>query len=275
MTKFVAIYGCGPAGLMAAHAATMSGWNFQVFSRKQKSKLFGAQYLHKALPGLDCGMPVSVRYELRGTPEQYRSKVYGDGWDGTVSPEDYVESHLAWDIRYVYDQLWNLYNDKIVNIEIGKYGPESKLWYNAAVLGSYDLAINTMPRKIWAEPGDVFESEKVWAVGDADTERVHLYRPDKFTVVCDGTSDVDWYRCSNIFGFCTMEWPYVDSHSSYMKNATPMPPARGASIVEKPLRHNSTATDGWLHHLGRYGKWEKGVLSTDAFFDAIDLYALA
>ena len=41
MTKSVAVLGCGPAGLLVAHAAKLSGWNFTIYSRKQRVVLSG------------------------------------------------------------------------------------------------------------------------------------------------------------------------------------------------------------------------------------------
>ena len=256
--KSVAILGCGPAGLMVAHAANMMDWDFTIYSKKQKSKLYGAQYLHKPIPYLDCGAPMTVAYKMVGNARAYRFKVYGPDWDGTVSPEDFTESHFAWDIRKAYDDLWNVYSGQIDNCMLSKDSIQVINWMK------HDLVISTVPRKIWAEPDDVFESRKVYALGDTEDARVRLYRPDPFTVVCDGTSKVDWYRVSNIFGYCTMEWPYKDCWHP--------PPAMGASVVEKPLRHNSKAAADFIH-LGRFGKWDKGVLSTDAFYDALKILA--
>jgi hypothetical protein len=266
--KSVAILGCGPAGLMVAHAATLSGWDFRIYSRKQKSALYGSQYLHAAIPGLDTGTPHTVRYRLEGTAEQYRHKVYGDTWDGTVSPEDFMEQHYAWDLRDAYDRMWDHYSQSIWDLDV-RHKPGSALLQTwQALPGGHDLVISTIPRKVWAQPGDVFESTKVFALGDTEMPRVEKpYRPEPFTVNCDGRPHVPWYRVSNIYGYCTIEWPWNNYDFGF--KPTPHP---GASVVEKPLSHNSTAASDFIH-LGRYGKWEKGVLTSDAFFDAMKVFA--
>jgi hypothetical protein len=64
-----------------------------------------------------------------------------------------------------------------------------------------------------------------------------------------------------------MEWPATGSWTQYL-----LTPARGASLVEKPLRHNSKAAADFIH-LGRYGAWQKGILTTDAFYDALKVLA--
>ena len=270
--RSVAILGCGPAGLMAAHAAVLSGWDFRIYSRKQKSALYGAQYLHKAIPGIDTHQPQIVKYQLNGTPEQYRNKVYGEGWDGTVSPEDLMTEHPAWDLRAAYDKLWRLYGDEVDDATIGPGGinPRTWLW-----MEEHDLVISTIPRKAFAEPGDEFLSTKVWALGDTEMPRVEKpYRPEPFTVMCDGRPHVPWYRVSNIYGYCTIEWPYMAYKFKELGHGmvTIKAPHPGASIVEKPLSHNSTAASDFVH-LGRYGKWEKGVLTSDAYYDAMKVFA--
>jgi hypothetical protein len=250
MTKRCAILGCGPSGLMVAHAAAMSGWDFRIYSKKRKSRLFGAQYLHEPIPGMTDGSAALVEYHLEGTPEEYRRKVYGDAWDGTVSPEDLAESHYAWDIRATYDKMYAAYEDEIVDCKI------TKEWQLPRPGGriNADIVISTVPRTIWAEPGDQFLSQKVWAIGDApELGQETPFRPADNTVLCDGTKDVGWYRASNIFGHCTIEWP-----------ERTRPSLEGVSLVEKPLTHNSTAASDFIH-LGRYGAWQKGVLTTDVF----------
>jgi hypothetical protein len=269
VTKNVAILGCGPAGLMVAHAAAMSGWNFRIYSQKRKSKLFGAQYLHENIPGLEHGGPMTVKYQLDGTPEQYRRKVYGEEWDGTVSPEDYIEEHYAWDLRAAYEHLWFVYGAEIIDVDLSGAWPVGlnkrafPVWTNQA-----DLVISTIPRTVWDNNPDNFKSTTVWAMGDGDYERVHLHRPPPFHVVCDGTKKHHWYRVSNIFGYCTMEWPQWWNQPF----ASVTPPAHGAVRVAKPLAYTGNAAQDFIH-LGRFAQWEKGVLTTDVFRESLKIFA--
>lgn len=268
MTKSVAVLGCGPSGLLAAHAAGLCGWDFRIFSKKQKSSLHGAQYLHAAIPGLDCGTPHMVEYKLNGSPEQYRHKVYGPDWDGTVSPEDYWEAHYAWDIRRVYDMLWHKYQNEITNWEFGGSTGNQRWITKALGLDRYDLVISTVPRTIWDSDNSHFERTTIWALGDTDMPRVDpAYRPAPFTVFCEADHRVSWYRVSNIFGYCTVEWPY-DPLKRLQSRLTLRPPHKGASAVTKPLRYTGNAAPDFVH-LGRYGAWQKGVLTSDCFFEAM------
>jgi len=261
VTKHVAILGCGPAGLMAAHAANMMGWSLDIYSKKVKSQLHGAQYLHKPIPKIDTGGPNLVSYKLRGTPEEYRSKVYGEDWDGTVSPEDLAENHPAWDLRQAYDWLWKEFEPWIKDclIQGGENAFRNWVHFKGA-----DLVISTVPRKLWAVKGDHFESTKIWALGDGDPD-VGLASQDNFTVICDGTPICDWYRSAKIFGHSTLEWPYRELWRK--------PPAPGAVIVEKPLRCSSVGAGDFIH-MGRYGAWEKGILTSDVYYQAMKVFAI-
>src|SRR5215472_7502892 len=104
----VAILGCGPAGLAAATAAVNLGRKVLIISNSSKpSRQYGCQYLHAPVPGYESVHHTVVGYHLNGTAEQYRAKVYGDKWEGRVSPEDFIGEHEAWDIRETYRHMWD------------------------------------------------------------------------------------------------------------------------------------------------------------------------
>ena len=85
------ILGSGPAGLFAAHAASMSGSEIMIMSKPRKSFMRGAQYLHRPIPGLSSEQnSFIISYEMVGDIEGYKRKVYGntDLRGKKVSPED-------------------------------------------------------------------------------------------------------------------------------------------------------------------------------------------
>lgn len=252
--KRVAILGAGPSGLLAAHAAQTNGCEFTIFSKKRYSQLFGSQYLHEPISGITT-LPERVSYVLNGDPEEYRRKVYGADWDGNVSPEDLEQDHWAWNIREAYADLYARYIDYIDDVEFHNISQTIL----ECGLNRFDVVLSTVPRTIWREPGDQFLGSKVWAIGDAPSQGQYVpFRPaEDFMVLCDGTSDVSWYRLSRVFGFTTIEWPYGTK-----------PPVEGIQEVIKPLSCKTKSAQDFVH-LGRYGKWEKGVLSTDAYNEAL------
>jgi hypothetical protein len=251
----VAILGCGPAGLIAAHAVNQMSRldiDITIFSRNRKSHMYGAQYLHIPIPDMSFAEPVKVSYTLTGTNDGYRRKVYGDlPFIGQVSTEALPESHMAWDIREAYDNLWNYYSSYIINSEITPEAPLSLRQMGA------DLIISTVPAPLLCDKGHVFRSQQIWAAGEAHDRDIRLpYSCPENTVLCNGNDEPAWYRLSNIFGVKTVEWS--------VHNVKNKPPVATAGPVDKPINTNC---DCWpeVVRAGRYGTWRKGVLSSDAY----------
>lgn len=257
----VCVLGCGPAGLMAAHGALLAGAeDVRIISRKRKSELFGTQYLHAPIPGMTDRPAVDVRYTLRGDVEEYRRKVYGEDWTGKSSPEDLDEEHEAWDIRQTYNALWDTYGDYIIHEEMNKRWVEE--FMRGAPRAGFDLVISSIPRPLTCLESHVFPSTTVWAIGDAPERGQFVPMRDGIennTVLCNGESEPSWYRLSKVFNYASVEWP-----------GRVKPPLDGVALVEKPLKTNCNChdDDDGIVFVGRYGRWEKGVLSHEAYQDA-------
>jgi hypothetical protein len=256
------ILGCGPAGLMAAQGlqdaceVRRQPLDLRIMSLKRPSELFGAQYLHVPIPGVTRSQPVTVQYRLTGTPDAYRRKVYGPLWDGAVSPEDLATPHQAWDIRETYANLWRLWEDRIQDVRLDGAGVGMLLGQYS---GEVDLFINSIPRQNLCVKQHTFGFTEIIAAGDAPARGIILkqfWTPEN-TVVCNGEENPSWYRRSRVFHHTTVEWP----------GSIARVPVTSASRVKKPL---FTDCDCWpeVKHVGRYGKWEKGVLSHTAYDDA-------
>lgn len=261
MIKKVAILGAGPAGLLAAHAANQRGYQPHIFSRPgyldglaARSELWGCQYLHRHIPGL--GLPPqgrTVKYLLQSEPDAYRRKVYGESWQGQVSPDEYGPEgeHQAWDLRRAYKVLWENWSPYVVPLKV-----------TPAVLRGLlrDRQINkifvTIPAPALCERQDShkFVTRSIYAIGTAPGS-TPPFTPQPFTVQCNGEDAPRWYRAANVYGYTTIEWP-----------DGPKPPINGIARVEKPL---STDCDCNRHRkvvrLGRHGLWRKGVLVHDAY----------
>lgn len=250
--RHVAVLGCGPAGLFAALAAKRLGYGVDIYSRKVKSDLYGAQYLHAPIPDLGNQREEPISYVLRGTVEGYAEKVYGEEMASLlVSPASLVGVHNGWNIRSAYDVAWNMFEADIVD------SPAIKGADVLDLLGrhSYRRVISSIPlQRLCTNPGHNFAQQGVWASGDApDQDRWAPFRVDPWHVICDGTDDVSWYRASNVFGHATVE--YATDHK---------PPVDNVSRVWKPIGHNCDCFPGLLK-VGRYGEWKKGVLAHEAY----------
>ena len=242
----VFVLGCGPSGLVAAHAASALGYEVTVLSRRRKSQLWGCQYLHRTIDGLPKVNGAEVSYTLEGTVEGYLDKVYGDDYDGTVSPQEMTEFHYAHDLRKTYDHLWRNWGDRVVDVPVFN-GQHAAGWIPD--LCTSGIVFSTIPRTaMCANTKHVFESVNVWAIGDSDSQRVPVRPPGDNQVICNGLRDVAWYRCSQVFGYATVEWP--DRRR---------PPFSGVALVEKPVATNCDCLPQ-VQYVGRYGAWQKGVL---------------
>lgn len=252
----VYVLGCGPAGLFASHAAIEAGHQVTILSKARKSHMYGAQYLHRPIPGLGGSEPVMLDYRLVGNAEDYATKVYGEVPIDFVSPDKLVGQHPAWNIRRAYEEAWVRYSDRILNATLSP----------ATVMGILDrnevgLIISTVPAPAlcYQPERHSFVCRDVWAIGDApdrDVSAPKVCPPN--TVICDGTRDVGWYRASNIFGFNTVEWPEDRK-----------PPIENVARISKPVRTNCDCyqDSGRVWRAGRFGTWQKGYLSHQAYFE--------
>lgn len=247
--------------MVAGWAALRAGYDVTYYSNTaEKSKLMGCQYLHAPIP-----LPPSykipqrrVEYKLNGTAEEYRAKVYGEGYHGVVSPEDFIGEHDAWDIRATYDALWDMITQR-KNVTLHRVKVTNNwLALNTGPLSEYAHVISTIPATALcqspvmhpSQEGHLFTSQTIKAVGSKlpiDFEDI---------ISCDGTPNVPWYRMAFVFGYRTVEWP---------RGAQPVP--TDAVAVRKPL-----STDCDCHpeiiRLGRYGAWQKGVLVHEVYNQA-------
>lgn len=276
----VAILGCGPTGLLAAHACWMSGVDFDIFSKKRKSFLFGSQYLHTPIPRIvEEYEGEDIEYVNIGTPEEYRRKAHGDRWDGVIEDGAFETSHRGWDIRQAYERLWRRYANKITQYEIKPPVPTHEGYellfsredlpplnpnYSRTVedlrLFEYDLVISSVPRKIWAITGEEFTFSMAWVAGDAPEHGkfVPFDLPRDNQILLDGTDEVEYTRLSKVFGYTSVEWPYKALCKPY----------EGASQLIRPLAYVPGPYENMANqflHVGRYGQWEKGVVASDAF----------
>lgn len=246
---------------MAAHAAAMLDHDVVIASKKRKSEMFGAQYLHAPIPVMTKGDPVEVDYILEGTPDQYREKVYGKTSRVEVSPESLSANHLAWDIRQTYDSLWRTYGSFVQNIDLSPRGEVDDMLKHL----NADRVISSIPAPFLCKNDNhSFYSEEVWSIGDAPERGVFCpVQVKDNTIICDGTGDVAWYRASNVFGYHTAEWPHRRK-----------PPVESVALVTKPLRTDCDCYPN-IMRVGRYGRWQKGVLSHEAFEDVTKMLRIS
>lgn len=246
----IAVLGCGPAGLLAAHAAVTTGHTVTIYSEPKPSKIGGAQFLHQAIPGITQQEPDGeVNFVFVGTPEIYARKVYGD----PLAPTSWLAYtpglHPVWNMQQAYDNLWERYKDHIVPCHIAQdtLGDITK---------AHHLTFSCVPapavcphRNHDGSPTCEFKSQPVWI------EENPPMLPYDMTIIYSGFSDDDWYRTSNMFGHAFCEYSFEKA---------------GAIRVVKPLA-TTCEGDPWVIRLGRYGKWRKAELIHDAYNEAMEI----
>lgn len=252
------ILGCGPAGLIAAHALDTSGETFSIFSRRKQSILGGAQFLHEPIPYLTEHNPDAiVTYLLRGSADGYRAKLYGSMTDVPFVSMENVEHEQqipAWNLRRVYQRLWERYQTKIVHIEDISHDHVVR-WQQ-----EFDTIFSTIPAPTVCINTDQhwFRSQciRIWPWSKADNAFASNLADN--VVIYNGEDSPTWYRSSLLWGTGGTEWA-----------ATARLPAMEPMItVHKPIATNCDCLPT-VHRLGRFGLWRKGILTHDAWADVI------
>lgn len=243
----VAILGCGPAGLLAAHAAQIRGAEWDIYSRKMYSEIRGAQFLHRAIQGITDEEPDGqITFVHLGSRSGYARKIYGDpdapcSWDVYSSGE-----HPAWSLVTAYSRLWEGYGPDVQDVEIDN----DFLKWLVNPSQKYDMIFSTVPLPVLGGPVYDYVSQEVWIQQQLpeDVEIPRLWHGHD-VIIYNGWPEHRWYRCSNVFGWASTEFPAE---------------VEGAIKIRKPLRTNC---DAWSNiiKVGRYGSWEKTGLVHHAF----------
>lgn len=256
MRKPIAVLGCGPAGLLAAHACALAKKPFVIFSRPTKSALGGAQFLHQSIPEVAEEEPYDITIVAQGDAETYRQKVYGSSTHVTfVSfPKEPTSTQPAWNLVRTYDRLWELYGGLVEPIEVnGAWLDEHERKFKK-VLSTVPAPAICLSNVGMIEQMHMFHSQRIWVLPD----NINPSLIDG-TILYDGTIDRSWYRQSRLFGVGGTEYP------SHVR-----PPVEPLIKANKPLLTNCSCFPK-IVRLGRHGQWKKGILTHDAFNGAKEI----
>jgi hypothetical protein len=235
----VVVIGCGPSGLLAAHACRRLGVTPRIVSdRVQQSQLGGAMYLHRPIPGL-IDMEPSGRLLIKkiGSKEGYAKKVYGSP-DHPVSWDLFHEGATdMWSLREAYKTAWQQNESYIEQMGVGPVELGQLVIRN-------DLVINTAPKPYFCHHSHTFKEQRIWIrqVSDYDGDCSAVD-----TMVYNGLWYDPWYRMS-----------LIERELSY-EYATE-PPFKGCVPGRKPISNDCYC---WPEVMwaGRFGSWGKGVLT--------------
>jgi hypothetical protein len=242
----VAVLGCGPAGLLAAHAVALAGHEPLIISaRAVKSEIPGAVYLHKPIPDLTSNDPdAMIQFVKRGTREGYAYKVYGSryadcSWDRFDEGEQ-----PAWVLQSVYDDLWDRYGDQIAEQEIDHEAARM-------LAETFPLVVSTIPAFALCQSDEhSFRSRTIWINKRAQPECADHGDP---VIIYDGRigSGCEHYRTSLIFGHGATEYGVSQPMFDCVRGTKPL--GTDCDCLPEVLR------------VGRFGTWRPGVLAHQAF----------
>jgi hypothetical protein len=250
----VAILGSGPSGLMAALAAHELGFSPVIYSHKVPSKIYAAMFLHRSLPWVTNNIPdFNVDVIKMGTAEGYAQRVYGDPTH-PVSWDKFADGQTpAWDLRKAYDTLYNLFENDIVEYSIDATTVNG-------IVNEHEFVFSSIPATAlcYRRGQHLFSYQQIWVhlLDSLDLpigSNMMYYNGDPPKV------GYDWYRYSQISG-----------HRAWEFSKEPEPNddyelVRG----KKPLGTTCTCFPG-IHRIGRFGKWEKQVLTHHCYEEVRD-----
>lgn len=246
----VSIIGCGPAAMMIAHACDQHNVPFRIYGPGVPSVIGGAQYLHSDVGVRYDGLrPEPVNYTHTGTEAEYERKIYGKLPEGmatswTKFPDGQVE---AWPLIGIYQHLWSKFYGMISQMEV--------TLEQVMELGERTLTFNTAPLPGLMPDATYLTEEVAILMGVSWAE--------PFSIVYNGDPETYFYRSSNLWGFESTEYP-----RAYYDSVDAMRGDPNVKIFKKPL-----STDAFIPNVilsGRYGRWEKGVLVDESYFQAIE-----
>jgi hypothetical protein len=255
MTDDIAILGCGPSGLLAAHAAAQRGFKPTIYSVKIKSPVGMAQFMHEAIPGASRSSDKEIiAFDKLGTREGYAHKVYGS-YDAPCSWDQFPREYMdGWPVRPMYNRLWDMYSDMIVGMMIT---PDDI----PVMRRHHEVVINTIPAQAICTnlSEHRFPRQEIWLA-----DRHPGFEPPDNSMTYNGFMGIEWYRASKLFGVATFE--YATRPHWY----TDYPSDEGIQWSNgfKPLDTNCDCQPE-VHRVGRFGEWRKGVLLHHAYTDAV------
>jgi hypothetical protein len=265
----ICILGCGPAGLLVAEAVSKTpGYKPIILSRKVPSTIFGAQFLHRQIPGITSDAPdYEINVIKTGTKEGYAYNTYGDAY-APVSWDAYEADSVVygWNLRTAYERLWDKFRSDIFQTELD--GPTI-----AHLMENYPIIYSTLPLRQICRRHHLFEYQDIWVQhGDANGHLIegvndgdYMYyngNPPEGSGWAEEVYGPDWYRFSQLSKYQSWEYrrkPGTEAHPDWYN----------VSSGVKPLSNNC---DCWseLRRVGRFGRWEKGQLTHHAYEQVLD-----
>jgi len=263
----IIVLGCGVQGMLAAHAIARNGHEPVIISDdRPKSKVSPSQFLLREIPGItDEVHRLNLVIEKRGSQAGYAKRVYGSYNAESSWSEVGAGTHDIWLLKEAYDLLWAKYAGCISNEKINTAKIQE-------LLCDYAVVISTIPAPPLCLADHHFDMIPVWILEVLGTER-SSFAP---LMIYNGDPDqpnqgANWSRYSSIRGHETWEYTHDIGGSR-----------PGVRRGVKPTGNNCDCWDAagergdrplQLRPVGRFARWERGVLMHHAFEDTVAILA--
>lgn len=260
MAKRVMVAGAGPAGLMAMWACLNFGYETILVDIKPVEDAkppinAGVFILHAP-----CDLPLrkkKVQVYAGGAHDDvlrqaYSSKVYGQSDINVSIPAARYSKMIAWDGAQAIDLLWDIAQTsgsyvQIVPDSIKNYADITGMAESAGCVG----AICTIPMNKLVKRNCLSQTVYV---------KESTAPADEAYIMYNANQQVEWYRCSAVFGRFSIEAVTAPS-----PDWTPVHKVIGFQDKETaPVRNNSS-----LLLTGRQGAWDKKLLVHDSYYQSV------
>ena len=254
----VAVIGCGPAGLAAAHAAIGLGAEVTIIApiSEGQTPQRGPLVLQRPIPGITTDHPDGYirQIVIGGDILKYRYKLYGD-ININIQGDMLREGYHAWSHTRTYDELWRRYIERHqINVRHeDRYIPGYEL---ATLHQQYDLVVSTAPlnKLCMNYVAHQFRFAQVAITAGPS----YPDQPPDCTIFNAG-DEYKWVRSALLFGAGSTEWLPGEAPAQ----------AGQVRIIRKPI---STACECFPHILrtGRFGAWRNETWVDTAYYDTRD-----
>jgi hypothetical protein len=258
----VAVVGCGPAGLAAAHAAYGLGAKVTIISPGIKSPQRGPLILQRPIPAITTDHPYGYirQIVIGGSILDYRYKLYGD-INISIQGNILQSGYHGWNHIEAYDRMWRLYmgnepdfpdenwNGRATRID--RFITPLDMEY---LPGVYDLVVNTAPLKNLCRNGDHHFTFKAVEI----TEGYSYPKQPPDTTIFNAGDKYPWIRSAWLFGNSCTEW----LQGTAPRELEPI-------TIRKPLGHDCNCYPQILG-TGRFGAWRNETWVDTAYYDVRD-----
>lgn len=201
----IAILGAGPSGMMAAHAASDSGHEIQIFDKApdKARRNSGIFYLHSS-----CNLPLkssTLRQNVLGSWDSaqfslmYGEKVYGQPIAKTSIMDAFSQPEIEiYNAGQAIEFLWDMYGEFVNEESIEDEGEINRKFLRRL---NFDKVVCTIPADYMFRNYLKFQLRytKLWMKVSKS--------PDKDCwAMYNVNPQIEWYRCSSIFGQFVMEY---------------------------------------------------------------------